>query len=765
MKRLMVGFALVVASSLSAQELRDRTLVSWAAVDDLSVVGGSVLTVENGDRFDALVYGELAKGRFMLGSDRYSRSVRAQQDWPQEKTSGAFVQVAATYADKSRTVTLYRDGAAYASYQIDEKNRFVVDTEALNVLFGRRHSSSAQERSSFVGRISDARIYDRVLTAAEIAALRPGDEGAVAPFAWWDFATRGGYERTGRFPFGNFVGTAAVRDGALVLTKPGDAFVTSVSSGVSCWDGTGNVPVAVNAQARLLRERIIEDPHRPLYHFAAIDGFAMPGDPNGCFFAKGRYHLMYLYRRDKTRLTKGTERNFSWGHLVSADLLHWRHLPDAIGPEGGDNGAYSGGGFLDDDGTAYLSYWMLWGARGLGLVRSTDADYAHWERHPANPVIKATRFGEGVITLADGTTKPGANADPSNIWKKDGRYYMLAGNKPILNRYGRKADSPQEYRGDRLDLYVSDDLADWKFVKVFYQRRVGETRATGWTDEDEDNMCPQFLPLYDAPANGKDSGKWLLTFISHNRGCQYYIGTYDKAKDEFVPESHGRMSWVDNSYFAPEAMIDGQNRHLLWAWLTGEAQNQKMTGWSGVYALPRVLWLRSDGTLGIDVPAEFEKLRLGGVAEENVTVAEGGVREVKGDFPGDRCEIQLTVPYASAGNALVRVRATADGREETSVWYDAAKHELVVDNTKNTYGGKLAVERAPFALAEGEALQLRLFVDRSVLDVFANERQAVSRRICPKDAAGAKGVYLSAQKGTATYSSVRVWEMDATNPY
>jgi len=469
------------------------------------------------------------------------------------------------------------------------------------------------------------------------------------------------------------------------------------------WDGKGPVPYAVTESARLLRERIMEDPHRPLYHFATIDGCAFPGDPNGCFYAKGRYHLMYLYRRSPAmKEDRWMDERFHWGHLVSADLLHWRHLPDAIRVEGGDGGGFSGGAFVDEDGTAYISFWMLWGGRGLGLARSTDADYAHWERHPANPIIKSTAWGCGCATLPDGAKKNVATADPSNIWKKDGHYYMLAGNKNLLDRYGRKADSPQEYRGDRLDLYVSDNLADWSFVKVFYQRRVGETLATGWTDEDEDNMCPQFLPLFDAPENGKDTGKWLLTFISHNHGCQYYIGAYDKARDEFVPESHGRMSWKDRDYFAPEGLIDGRNRQLLWAWLNAEPANSREAGWAGAYALPRVLWLRPDGTLGIDVPREFESLRLGGVVNRDVAVTEGNRREVTGDFPGDCCEISLSVPPESAAKALICVRATADGQEETRVWYDANAHELVVDSTKNFGGGSARVERAPLALAPGE---------------------------------------------------------------
>ena len=59
---------------------------------------------------------------------------------------------------------------------------------------------------------------------------------------------------------------------------------------------------------------------------------------------------MYLYEREGS--------GFSWGHVSSTDLLHWRHHKDALGPGDGDEGVFSGGAFVDENGTAILSYWM-----------------------------------------------------------------------------------------------------------------------------------------------------------------------------------------------------------------------------------------------------------------------------------------------------------------------------------------------------------------------------------------------------------------------
>ena len=39
---------------------------------------------------------------------------------------------------------------------------------------------------------------------------------------------------------------------------------------------------------------------------------------------------------------------------------------------------------------------------------------------------------------------------------------------------------------------------------------------------------------------GPPSGKHLQLFISHNMGCQYYVGRYDSGQQVFLPEGHGR---------------------------------------------------------------------------------------------------------------------------------------------------------------------------------------------------------------------------------
>lgn len=520
---------------------------------------------------------------------------------------------------------------------------------------------------------------------------------------------------------------------------------------------------------RQFREELLDDSYRPYYHFAIPDDIGRPGDPNGAFFARERYHLMYLYER------RGV--GFCWGHISSSDLLHWRHHPDAIGPGEGDSGCFSGGAYVEKDEqnrlTAYITYWRMPDDRGIGIAYSNDYNFDRWHKFPES-TIKATSWGILRIHNDGGKDKILACADPSNIWKKDGMYYMQAGNLPVLNKFGR--DKTAKYfercRGDWVDLYQSEDLKTWEHVHRFYEFQDKKSEL-GWPDESEDDMCPSFLPLPSSPEGGTPSGKHLQLFISHNRGCQYYIGTYDKSADIFVPESHGRMTWADNTFFAPEALIDNKGRQIMWAWLLDNPLTDRQAikrGWCGVYGLPRTLWLGEDGTLRFRVPAEFKSLRHNEQSWKSIVIEEGTNTpgfEIDG-FDGKCCEIALTIDPRLSKQVGIIVRANGDLDELTRLYCDLETSELVFDAENSSLNKKLGrpiKEKAPFRIAKNEKIQLRVFVDRSVIEIFANDRQAITRRIFPTSEES-KHVYLFSKGAKRSiFESVTAWDIMPTNPY
>jgi beta-fructofuranosidase len=327
----------------------------------------------------------------------------------------------------------------------------------------------------------------------------------------------------------------------------------------------------------------------------------------------------------------------------------------------------------------------------------------------------------------------------------------------VLNKYGRKADSPPEFQGDHLWLFVSDDLKKWEYLHEFYQA------DRKWTDKSEDNMCPSFLPLPSGPEGGNPSGKHLLLFISHNKGCQYYIGNYKD--DKFFPDVHGRMTWQDNAYFAPEALIDKSGRQIMWSWIFDDRPDsiKNFTGWTGTFGLPRSLWLDKDGTLKMQPVKELQNLRQNERSRNNLKIQSGLEMDIS-DFGKELLELEITFQSSKASQVGVMVDCSTDGREQTLIYYDASEKKLKVDATHSSIDlGRKNIESAPFEWKKGEPLVLRIFIDKSIIEVFANDRQAIARSVYPR--LGGTGVKLFAKGGDVKVLSAKAWEIMPSNTY
>jgi beta-fructofuranosidase len=72
-------------------------------------------------------------------------------------------------------------------------------------------------------------------------------------------------------------------------------------------------------------------------------------------------------------------------------------------------------------------------------------------------------------------------------------------------------------------------------------------------------------------------------------------------------------------------------------------------------------------------------------------------------------------------------------------------------------------EIGPLKLEDGELLHLRIFVDRSVVEVFANGQQCLTLRAYPQREDSA-GVSVFARGGVAKILSLNAWQMHSIWP-
>jgi beta-fructofuranosidase len=234
----------------------------------------------------------------------------------------------------------------------------------------------------------------------------------------------------------------------------------------------------------------------------------------------------------------------------------------------------------------------------------------------------------------------------------------------------------------------------------------------------------------------------MLLCISHNKGCRYYLGEW---KDEkFTPDFHARMNWRATDFFAPESLLAADGRRIMWAWCNlGKPQ-------TAIQSLPRELSLPDDGVLRIKPIRELETLREGKKQEQNI--------ELKPDVPytlkeimGDALELTITFRSNAATEYGLQVYSGSNGKDGLEIAVNPAARVL-----------SLGTIRAPFELKPGEESRLRVFLDKNMVEVFANDRQAMIFSH-PYDAEHLR-ITLFAKGGDATVAEVTAWKMKSIYP-
>ncbi|MFO0879430.1 MAG: DUF1553 domain-containing protein [Gemmataceae bacterium] len=161
------GKAAYASTGLLDRDLPEKTLEAWVRLDNLSQRGGGAISVQtpDGNAFDAVVFGEQEPGRWMAGSEFFSRT--RSLGGPVEKDGGRLVHVAISY-DRNGTISAFRDGLPYGvGYRVSEPRAFRAGTA--QVVFGLRHGPVGGNKM-LAGTLVRARVYDRALRPEEVAA-------------------------------------------------------------------------------------------------------------------------------------------------------------------------------------------------------------------------------------------------------------------------------------------------------------------------------------------------------------------------------------------------------------------------------------------------------------------------------------------------------------------------------------------------------------------------------------------------------------------
>jgi len=493
------------------------------------------------------------------------------------------------------------------------------------------------------------------------------------------------------------------------------------------------------------------DPYRPLYHFVSPEGNL--NDPNGLCFWQGQWHLFYQAFPPANPIPQ-------WGHAISDDLIHWRDLPLAITP-GPEEACWSGSTLVEEDRVIAMYHGHKLGNM---VAVSSDPLLLDWEKVTGTTVIPnpcpiwtQTTGNEQMPGVAGNSLPVGAINlvyDPC-IWKEGDFYYSTSG--------GTLPHKPSGRRTHAQFLYRSEDLVTWEYL---HQLLEGDLYSL----VGDDGGCPYFWPLGD---------RHILLHFSHMSGGHYLLGDYATERDKFVVTSGGRFTfgaYSPGGVHAPTATPDGEGGVIA---LFNINTAKPTPGWNQIMSLPRRLTLAARDELAIEPVGDLESLRhdhrhveartLPANREVILEGVEGNAVEIAAEIdPGSAQMVELNVLRAAGKEEYTRIafyrrRGYIDwDRSDGWARINDARDSLITIDT--AYSSELpdvesrAPEIAPFYLPPNETLKLRVFVDKSVVEVFANDRQCLAVRVYP-GREDSVGVSLRAQGADAALRSLDVWQM------
>jgi fructan beta-fructosidase len=478
-----------------------------------------------------------------------------------------------------------------------------------------------------------------------------------------------------------------------------------------------------------------QEPFRPQFHFTPERNWM--NDPNGLVYHDGEYHLFYQYNPFGDKWG-----HMSWGHAVSSDLVHWKHLPLALS-EQGEVMIFSGSavvdssnssGFGKDDQPPMVAIYTGHREETKHAKRVEDQRLAYsndggrtWAHYSGNPVID---IGSPEFR------------DPKVFWHEPTNQWIMV---VVLSKE------------KKVRLYASHDLKKWTQLSEFGP-------AGAWRDPIIWE-CPDLFPL--EVEREPSATKWVL-IVNINpggpaggSGSQYFVGEFDGTR--FTPDDAEGTLWVDygSDFYAAVTwsnVPESDGRRILLGWMSNwdYTQNIPTSPWRSAMTVPRSLRLErtSKGLRLVQEPLdELKKLR-----EESSLVFPGGNFADASNWLYQQGNLSQLLDVEMSFSELFPdapfvINIHAGAGEVTAIAVDPENGKLAVDRTHSGLKefhpafSTSARHEAPVEIFNGK-FTIRFLLDTSSLEVFAQDgRTTLTDQIFPT--ADTRSISLSSEGGKA----------------
>ncbi|OJD11866.1 hypothetical protein AJ78_07453 [Emergomyces pasteurianus Ep9510] len=558
---------------------------------------------------------------------------------------------------------------------------------------------------------------------------------------------------------------------------------------------------------------------RPSFHFLAPGGWMNDPCAPGYDSHSRKYHLFYQWNPHDCDWG-----NISWGHAVSDNLITWSYTamepllkPDAFYDKKGIfTGCFHPTGIHGEPDQLTVFYtsvchlpvhWSISnmrGAEGLSVATSKNGG-STWEKLIDNPILKEEPDGFDVTGFRDPALAEWPEMDE------------LRGEKAL---YGLISGGIQG-AGPNVFLYAIDptDLRRWRYLGTLFESIKNSKISRRWSGDYGLNFeCSNFMALQ----SGSVSRDFLITgteggtqrdWIKYSPGspertvrwCVWLSGSLTKQDDEIKLNSqfggildHG-VFYAANSFYDPVT-----EQRILWGWIPEEDVTLdycRAKGWNGSLALPREVFLlvipnvtralatplseitsvaqhrESDGslslhTLGIRPLAALNSLRRKSLASlHNISLPSALSTIHSTAIRSTQWELSATISITSACEQVgFHLRHNPGFSTKTTVSFVPPTEDIIVDRSQSNPSTKINkfYERGPFTLFTQringqdvqEQLKLRIFCDNDVLEVYANDRFALTTMIYTDDEEAVElSLFADGKAGAAVFDNVTIWEM------
>lgn len=420
--------------------------------------------------------------------------------------------------------------------------------------------------------------------------------------------------------------------------------------------------------------------------------------------------------------------------------MNWKHHPAAIEPNGLGS-VFSGSSAIDTENSAGFgkdAVVAMYTSAGVSQIQSLA--YSHdngstFTIYPGNPVL----------------TLESEARDPNMFWNPETKQWTL-----IL----------AHALDHEMLIFTSPDLKEWTLQSSF---------GKGLGAQDGVWECPD---LFELPVEGSDMKKWVLLCNINpggpfgGSGIQYFIGDFDGKTFTADTDTNGKVltKWLDygKDNYAVVSWSDApDNRRTIIGWMSNwqYAAEVPTKQFRSANTLPREISLfkGADGQIYAATTPSPEIGALRGkmtVNAKSVSVKGKGKTIALPSENDGICEILMDIDPGKAGS--ISLTFSNDNGEKTVLTYAPNYETLSFDRRESgivDFSQDFPAITVTPTFNGGKTLPLRIFIDRSSMEVFANDGKGVMTNLVFPTTPYSKLTFTT-DGGSAKVKNVKVYSIN-----